>query len=409
MKKTNEPTVLLTPISTLTKHLSNTPESILPLSSPLSITPTSTEADNFAELPPNKIALLLAGVNSDATSNCKVVLLGNNQKLNSEADLDALFCNSISWSPEGQQLVYSAYKDISDVSNLFLINIYTGKLKRLSSFIIPAIDVVWSPNENYITYVEDAENADIVNLKLSDGSFQKLTHTSGLESNPVWSPDGKQIAFIYREDRASPGYLWIMDANGSNRKQTFEMQVAVSQFSWSPDGKKLVFSSPQKCGGLYVFDIFENSIEPISINAQMCKSNPLWLKDNSIIFIGKNYIGDAATLRNWGVFRVSVIDFDVRQIWEGQEGFPLFLAVSPVPSLEVGREYLITAAGANLNVRQTASLSAQIILKLNENDKIKVLDGPIESDGYYWWRIELPNKETGWIADVYGWFDPLRQ
>jgi len=105
---------------------------------------------------------------------------------------------------------------------------------------------------------------------------------------------------------------------------------------------------------------------------------------------------------------VSVDDFDVNRIWEGQKGFPLFLTFSPVPSLEVEREYLISAAGDNLNVHQSASLSAPVILKLNEKEKIKVLDGPIESDGYYWWHIELSDKVTGWVVDVHGWFNPVR-
>lgn len=408
IQNTDEPTILPTPISTSIKNLLNTPGSTLPLPSPLPTVASTKEIYASIQPPSNKIAVLVAGVQSNSISNCSVVLLGRNEIPTSEVDLNALFCNSIAWSPDGQQFAYSAYKDILEVPNLFIVNIYKNELKRLSSFSTPAIDVTWSPNENYITYVEDTENADIVNLRLSDGSLQKLTHTSGLESNPIWSPDGKQMAFIYRENRASPGYLWVMDANGNNRRQAFEMQVAVSQFSWSPDGKKLVFSSSQKCGDLYVFDIFENSIQSISVDSQMCKSNPIWLKDNSIIFIGKEYVGNTATLRNWGVFRVSVDDFDVNRIWEGQKGFPLFLTFSPVPSLEVEREYLISAAGDNLNVHQSASLSAPVILKLNEKEKIKVLDGPIESDGYYWWHIELSDKVTGWVVDVHGWFNPVR-
>ena len=95
---------------------------------------------------------------------------------------------------------------------------------------------------------------------------------------------------------------------------------------------------------------------------------------------------------------------DVSKILEDQEGLPLYLAFSPVPSLEMGKEYLITAAGANLNVRQAGSLSATVIRKLNEKEKIRILNGPIKNDGYYWWQIELSDEEIGWIADVHGWF-----
>jgi len=67
-----------------------------------------------------------------------------------------------------------------------------------------------------------APNCVIMPVRIfnSDGSgLKQLTDTRGYTCD--WSPDGKQI--VYTDSRAENGRLWIMDVDGSNKKQlTFE-------------------------------------------------------------------------------------------------------------------------------------------------------------------------------------------
>jgi Tol biopolymer transport system component len=59
---------------------------------------------------------------------------------------------------------------------------------------------------------------------------------------PVWSPDGKQIAFISNRDGESHYYL--MNADGSGVRQLSDLLAdpypVLQTLSWSPDGKQLV-------------------------------------------------------------------------------------------------------------------------------------------------------------------------
>jgi Tol biopolymer transport system component len=75
-----------------------------------------------------------------------------------------------------------------------------------------------------------------------DGSnVRQLTNTTHGAWQPIWSPDGRKIAF-YRQDRTGETHISVMSADGSNRKN-FNTSAAVGTgLTWSPNGTKLAFS-----------------------------------------------------------------------------------------------------------------------------------------------------------------------
>ena len=58
---------------------------------------------------------------------------------------------------------------------------------------------------------------------------------------PEWSPDSKQIVFI--SDRGGSVQVWIMNADGSSARQITNLSTEAGGVLFSPDGKKLVFTS----------------------------------------------------------------------------------------------------------------------------------------------------------------------
>ena len=71
------------------------------------------------------------------------------------------------------------------------------------------------------------------------GSPTKLAE-GGVESQPVYSPDGSKIAFMSRPDGAgSSGSLEVMNADGSGRHVV--LTVEGDSPSWSPDGSQIAF------------------------------------------------------------------------------------------------------------------------------------------------------------------------
>ena len=88
-------------------------------------------------------------------------------------------------------------------------------------------------------------------------------------------------------------------------------------------------------------------------------------------------------------------------------GYWTSIAWAPVPSLGIGKQYTITELGANLNLRTEPSLSGKILEKLPAGEVITVLDGFVDVDDYYWWKIQTQDGIEGWVVEVANWYKPL--
>lgn len=78
---------------------------------------------------------------------------------------------------------------------------------------------------------------DIYSIGASGGQARLVMSGPAFDANPVFSPDGKQFAFI--SDRSGASNLWVANADGSNPRQISQDDGAVEWTgpSWSPDGQ----------------------------------------------------------------------------------------------------------------------------------------------------------------------------
>jgi TolB protein len=94
------------------------------------------------------------------------------------------------------------------------------------------------------------QRPDIYTVRVDGTGLRRLTHTPSVsEDAPVWSPDGRTIAFA--EDRVGPekGTIALMHADGS-RIGTVTPRDSVSRNpSWAPDGKRIAYDSNRAYGG----------------------------------------------------------------------------------------------------------------------------------------------------------------
>jgi len=66
---------------------------------------------------------------------------------------------------------------------------------------------------------------------------RQLTAGEFSSSAPQWSPDGRSIAFLSRNN------IWRMPLSGGNLQQVTDVPTGVSSFKWSPDGSMIAFQT----------------------------------------------------------------------------------------------------------------------------------------------------------------------
>ncbi len=102
---------------------------------------------------------------------------------------------------------------------------------------------------------------DIYVMDADGSNVKQLTHELGYDGGPFWSYDGKKIAYraehpktadeiadykkLLEEGKIKPGNLeiWVMDADGSSKRQVTHNGAANFAPYFTPDGKRIIFAS----------------------------------------------------------------------------------------------------------------------------------------------------------------------
>ena len=95
-----------------------------------------------------------------------------------------------------------------------------------------------SPDGNEIAF---SYQGDIWLVSKTGGNAQRLTVHPGYDFKPLWSPDGKRIAF--NSDRFGHDDVMSMDKDGRNIKRHTYFAARNSLLGWHGNGKGLIFTS----------------------------------------------------------------------------------------------------------------------------------------------------------------------
>jgi len=84
-------------------------------------------------------------------------------------------------------------------------------------------------------------NIDVWVWEFTRGIGTRLTFNLSNDADPVWSPDGSQIAF--NSNRDSGRGIYVKPANGASEEKLLITQPTAGPESWSSDGKYLLFTA----------------------------------------------------------------------------------------------------------------------------------------------------------------------
>jgi Tol biopolymer transport system component len=136
---------------------------------------------------------------------------------------------------------------------LFRVRASGTGMKRITSGLHPANDPAFSPDGTRVVFAR--LSLGLFFAKVDGSSLRRLTR-NGSDRYPVWSPNGRLIAFVRG---GGSGYrLWLMNANGNRQHRLRLAPTTVGRPGWTPDGKSLVVASG---GAFYKLSAVSGKVE----------------------------------------------------------------------------------------------------------------------------------------------------
>jgi TolB protein len=161
---------------------------------------------------------------------------------------DALNEGRPSWSPDGRRLVYSA-ENLSPTAQgnaLYVVDVAGGgEPVQLSRGAGDYVHPDWSPDGRTIAYSWlRCPNCNVVSVRSmrTDGKRERvlaLVHKTSIAWKARWSPDAKRIVFFWNRE------IWTMRADGSHKRRLTRDSELDSGPVWSPDGRKIAWTRQQ--------------------------------------------------------------------------------------------------------------------------------------------------------------------
>ena len=231
------------------------------------------------------------------------------------------------WSPDGKYLSFVSSRNGLTSSQVWLMDRRGGEAKQLTDLKKGDLnDYGWSPDSKKIALVlknpADTSKAktpkpivldryqfkrDVdgyltktpTHLYLYDITTKKMdTLTKGNydETNPKWSPDGSQIAFLSNRttdpDRNANADIWVIDAKpNASMKQITTWTGRDFSHEWSPDGKQITYLRTTSSDNYIMYDqpilcvISKDGGEPKLLSKSLDRpvGSPRWTKDGAYI------------------------------------------------------------------------------------------------------------------------------
>jgi Tol biopolymer transport system component len=140
-----------------------------------------------------------------------------------------------SWSPNGLRIAFDSYDFASSQTTLWIVRA-NGTAAHQITHGSDDLEPNWSPNGLRLVFMaSDPVALFRIDTVRADGTHRhRLGHETVREADPVYSPDGRRIAFT--RGAGSSTSIWLMKADGSGRRALTSPHTPVHDYgpAWQP-------------------------------------------------------------------------------------------------------------------------------------------------------------------------------
>lgn len=167
--------------------------------------------------------------------------------------LDAVV--SPSYSPDGAHIVFSGLDHA--LTDLYMVDADGKNLRPLTQDRYADLQPSWSPDGKWIAFATDRASTllnvlkpgklQIALMNLQDGTITVLPDQAGMNINPVWSPDGRSVAYISDRSGTPNVYLYTLETKQQSQVTNIQGGVsAITEYSpaltWSRGTDRIAFT-----------------------------------------------------------------------------------------------------------------------------------------------------------------------
>lgn len=167
-------------------------------------------------------------------------------------DFNVRFFGGASW--EGLHALWFMGDNGFMSNSIYRLDVSTGETDRIIRSASSWEGFTIHPHRAEIVFAEEkgsgrTHTSELYALDLESQAVVQLTDSPALlETAPLWSPDGEQLAFLFR----GMDNIGVMDKNGDVRILEVPTKGGVHSFTWSPDGEWILFLGRYDEPGLYL-------------------------------------------------------------------------------------------------------------------------------------------------------------